>query len=98
MSFDLVYVSVRYSPQHNSKVGRKSFDNFRLPQANYNKYFLNFHFLSESILFDFLVIFITRSVQQRKVGYFFKSYFKDKLTRRKNERTLIYVNIVLYRK
>ena len=28
MSFDLVYVNVRYSPQHNSKVGRKSFDNF----------------------------------------------------------------------
>ena len=40
MSFDLVYVNVRYSPQHNSKVGRKFFDNFRLSQANCDKYFL----------------------------------------------------------
>ena len=49
MSFNFVYVNVRYNPQHNSKVGRKSFDNFRLPQANCNKYFLKFHFLNESI-------------------------------------------------
>ena len=69
MSFDLVYVNVRCSPQHNSKVRRKSFDNFRLPQANCDKYFFKFHFLNEPIQFDFLVIFITRSVQQRKVGY-----------------------------
>ena len=68
MSFDLVYVNVRYSPQHNSKVGRKSFDHFRLPQANCDKYFLKFPFLNES-MFDFLVTFITRSVQQRKVGH-----------------------------
>ena len=69
MSFDFVYVNVRYSPQHNSKVGRKSFDNFRLPQPNCNKYFLKFHVLNKSFSFDFLVIFITRSVQQRKVGH-----------------------------
>ena len=49
MSFDFVYVNVRYSPQHNSKVGRKSFNNFRLPQVNCDKYFLKFHFLNESI-------------------------------------------------
>ena len=49
MYFDLVYVNVRYSPQHNSKVGRKSFDNFRLPQANCNNYFSKFHFLNESL-------------------------------------------------
>ena len=48
MSFDLVYVNVRYSPQHNSKVGQQSFDNFRLPQANCDKYFLKLHFLNES--------------------------------------------------
>ena len=28
VSFDFVYVNVRYSSQHNLKVGRKSFDNF----------------------------------------------------------------------
>ena len=49
MSFDLVYVNVRYSPQHNSKVGLQSFDNFQLPQANCDKYFLKLHFLNESI-------------------------------------------------
>ena len=49
MSFELVYVNVRYGPQHNSKVGRKFFDNFGLPQPNCNKYFLKFHFLNESI-------------------------------------------------
>ena len=50
MSFDLVLLTcVRYSPQHNSKVGWKSFDNFRLPQANCDKYFLKFLFLNESI-------------------------------------------------
>ena len=38
--------NVRYSPQHNSKVGWKSFDNFRLPQANCDKYFLKLHFLN----------------------------------------------------
>ena len=89
MSFDLVYVNVRYSPHHNSKVGRKSFDNFRLPQANCDKYFLKLYFLNEPIYFDFLVIFIKRSVQQRKIGYSIYSYFKHKLTRRKNERTAI---------
>ena len=73
MSFDLVYVNVRYSPQHNPKVGRKSFDYFPLPQANCDKYFFKFHFLNEStstyIVRSFFVIFIKRSVQQRKVGY-----------------------------
>ena len=49
MSFDFVYVNVRYNSQNNSKVGRKSFDNFRSPQANCDKYFLKFHFLNESI-------------------------------------------------
>ena len=49
MSFDVVYVNVRYSSQKNSKVGRKSFDNFRSPQANCDKYFLKLHFLNESI-------------------------------------------------
>ena len=69
MSLDLVYVNVRYSPQHNSKLERKSFDNFRSPQANCDKYFLKFHILNESIKFNFLLVFIKRSVQQRKVGY-----------------------------
>ena len=69
MSFDLVYVNIRYSPQHNSKVQLKFFDNFRLPQANCDKYFFKFLFLNESIKFDFLVIFMKCSVQQRKVGY-----------------------------
>ena len=49
MFFDLVCINVRYSPQHNSKVGRKSFDNFRSPQADCDKYFLKLHFLNESI-------------------------------------------------
>ena len=49
MSFDLACVNVRYSPQHNSKVGWKSFDNFQLPQANCDKYFLKLHFLNASI-------------------------------------------------
>ena len=49
MSFDLVYVNVQYSPQHNSKVGRKSFDNFRLPLTNCDKYFLKLHFLNECL-------------------------------------------------
>ena len=44
ISFDLVYVNVRYSPQRNTKVGRKSFDSFQLPQANYDRYFLKFQF------------------------------------------------------
>ena len=30
-------------------IGQKSFDNFRLPQANCDKYFLKFHFSDESI-------------------------------------------------
>ena len=49
MSFDFVYVNVSHSPQHNAKVRRKFFDNFRLPQTNCDKYFLKFHFLNESI-------------------------------------------------
>ena len=49
MSFDFVYVNARWSSQHNSKVGRKSFNNFRLPQANCDKYFLKLHFLNQSI-------------------------------------------------
>ena len=50
LSFDFVYVNVRYSSQHNSKVGRKSFDNnFRSPQANCDKHFLKLYFLNESI-------------------------------------------------
>ena len=48
MPFDFVYVNVRYSFQDNSKVGRKSFDSFRSPQANCDKYFLKLHFLNES--------------------------------------------------
>ena len=52
MSFDLVYVNVLYNPQHNSKVGRKSFDNFPLSQANCDKYFLKFHFLNESTVYS----------------------------------------------
>ena len=52
MSFDLVYVNVQYSPQHNSKVVRKSFDNFRLSQPNGNKYFLKFYFLNESTVYS----------------------------------------------
>ena len=44
MPFDLVYVNVLYHPQRNSKVGRKVFDSFQLPYANYKKYFLKFHF------------------------------------------------------
>ena len=47
--FDFVYVNVGCSFQHNSKVGPKSFDNFRLPPANCDKYFLKLHFLNESI-------------------------------------------------
>ena len=49
MSLDRVYVNARYSLQHNSKVGRQSFNNFRLPQANCDKHFLKFHFLNESM-------------------------------------------------
>ena len=67
MSFDFVYVNVRYSPQHNSKVGRKSFDNFRLPQPNCDKYFLKFCFLNKYIV-QFFGHFITGSVEPKKVG------------------------------
>ena len=50
MSFDLVYVNVRYSPQHNSKVGRNPLIIFDyLNQTATNMYFLKFHFLNESI-------------------------------------------------
>ena len=73
MSFDLVYINVRNKPQRNPKVGRKPFNmtkvNFCLPQENYDKYFLKFHFENKSIYFNFFFISVTRSAQDRKVGY-----------------------------
>ena len=74
MSFDLLYVNVLYSPQHNSKVGRK--DNFRLPQSNCNKYFLKFNFLNESIKFDFFRHFHYTLSVIKKSGLFYLKLFQ----------------------
>ena len=69
MSFDLVYENVRYSPQNNSKVGRQSFDNFRLPQANCDKYFLKLHFLNE--LYSLIIWSFSSNAQCNKKSRLF---------------------------
>ena len=97
MSFDFVYVNVRYSPQHNSKVGLKSFDNFSLPQANCDKYFLKLYFLNESILNSSIFWSFSLHAQCHKEKYaiLFRVISNINL---QGAQMHTYLDIVLYRK
>ena len=101
MSFDLVYANVRNKPQRNLKVGRKPFNmtkvSFCLPQENYDKYFLKFHFENKSIYFNFFYFHYTLSTRQKSRLFYLELLFNIKLQGGKTNVQLFTVDIILHR-